>query len=106
VVLLRGGRKAQLAAGAGFLLFALAPMWFTPHAGGPSEYGFHGVITLIANCFLLAGLAFLAYLGRQAWQAWRATAQLRAIVGPMPSDRAAMTPAGAGQLSRGSGWPS
>jgi Glycosyltransferase family 87 len=57
VLLLRGGHR--IAAGAVYLLFAVAPFWFTPHAAGPREYGFHGLVTLVANCFLLAGLAFL-----------------------------------------------
>jgi hypothetical protein len=61
LLLLHDGRR--IAAGAGFLLFALAPMWWTPHFGGPDEYGLHGWLTLVANCYLLAGLAFLVYLG-------------------------------------------
>ena len=60
VVLLRAGHR--IAAGAGYLLFAVAPFWFTPHAAGPREYGFHWLTTLVANCFLLAGVAFLAYM--------------------------------------------
>jgi alpha-1,2-mannosyltransferase len=57
VLLLRSGHR--IAAGACYLLFAVAPFWFTPHAGGPREYGFHWLTSLVANCFLLAGLAFL-----------------------------------------------
>src|SRR5262249_38915463 len=34
VLLIRGGHR--IAAGAGYLLFAVAPFWYTPHAGGPS----------------------------------------------------------------------
>ena len=60
VLLLRAGHR--IAAGIGYLLFAVAPFWFTPHAAGPREYGFHWLTTLVANCFLLAGLAFLAYM--------------------------------------------
>ena len=60
VLLLRAGHR--IAAGAGYLLFAVAPFWFTPHAAGPREYGFHWLVTLVANCFLLAGLAFLGYM--------------------------------------------
>jgi len=60
VLLLRSGHR--IAAGAGYLLFAVAPFWFTPHAGGPREYGFHWLTSLVANCFLLAGLAFLGYM--------------------------------------------
>jgi len=67
VLLIRGGHR--IAAAAGYLLFAVAPFWFTPHAAGPREYGFHWLTTLVANCFLVAGLAFgacmaLAQLGR------------------------------------------
>jgi Glycosyltransferase family 87 len=62
VVLLRAGHR--VAAAAGYLLFAVAPFWFTPHAAGPDEYGFHWLLTLVANCFLIAGLAFLGYM---AW---------------------------------------
>jgi hypothetical protein len=64
VVLFRSGHR--VAAGTGYLLFALAPFWFTPHAAGPREYGFHWLVTLVANCFLITGLAFLAYLVRRA----------------------------------------
>ena len=60
VVLVRAGHR--IAAAAGYLLFALAPFWFTPHAAGPREYGFHWLLTLAANCFLLAGLAFGGYM--------------------------------------------
>jgi hypothetical protein len=60
VLLLRAGHR--IAAGAGYLLFAVAPFWFTPHAAGPREYGFHGLLTLVANCFLVAGLIFLGFM--------------------------------------------
>ena len=60
VLLLRDGHR--IAAGFGYLLFAVAPFWFTPHAAGPREYGFHWLVTLVANCYLLAGLAFLGYM--------------------------------------------
>ena len=67
VVLARGGRRCQVAAVCGYLLFALAPMWWTPHAGHNGDYGVHGLVTLIANCFLIYGLAFLAWLGWRIW---------------------------------------
>jgi hypothetical protein len=67
ILLVRSGHR--IAAAAGYLLFALAPFWYTPHAAGPREYGFHGLLTLVANCFLIAGLVFLGYM---AWQAYRA----------------------------------
>jgi alpha-1,2-mannosyltransferase len=66
VLLVRSGHR--IAAAAGYLLFALAPFWFTPHSGGPREYGFHWLLTLVANCFLIAGLAFGAYM---LWYAYR-----------------------------------
>jgi hypothetical protein len=60
VLLLRAGYR--IAAAAGYLLFAVAPFWFTPHAAGPREYGFHWLLTLVANCFLVAGLVFLGFV--------------------------------------------
>ena len=66
VLLVRYGHR--ITAAVGYLLFALAPFWYTPHSGGPREYGFHWLLTLVANCFLLAGLAFGAYM---AWHAYR-----------------------------------
>jgi hypothetical protein len=68
VLLVRSGHR--MAAAIGYLLFAVAPFWFTPHAAGPREYGFHWLLTLVANCFLIAGLAFLAYM---AWYAYGLT---------------------------------
>jgi Glycosyltransferase family 87 len=68
VVLLRGGSGARIAAACGYLLFVLAPMWWTPWSWTTAEYGFHGLVTLTANCFLIAGLAFLAYMSVCAWR--------------------------------------
>ena len=65
VLLVRAGHR--IAAAAGYLLFALAPFWFTPHSAGPNEYGFHWLLTLVANCYLIAGLAFLAYMAGHAF---------------------------------------
>jgi hypothetical protein len=62
VVLLRGGRASRIAAACGYILFALAPFWWTPHSHEAGEYGFHGFVTLVANSYLIAGLAFLAYM--------------------------------------------
>ena len=64
VLLVRSGHR--IAAAVGYLLFSVAPFWFTPHAAGPREYGFHWLATLVANCFLVAGLAFLAYMAYSA----------------------------------------
>lgn len=68
VVLWRGGRRSRIAAACGYLLFVLAPMWWTPHSGGGGDYGSHGLVTLIANCFLVAGLAFLGYMVVCTWR--------------------------------------
>jgi hypothetical protein len=62
VVLLRGGRASRIAAACGYVLFALGPFWWTPHSHEAGEYGWHGLITLVANSYLIAGLAFLAYM--------------------------------------------
>ena len=72
IILLQGGKRSRIAAGCAYLPFAFAPMWFTPRHGGPAEYGFHWLVTLVANCYLAAGLAFLAYEG---WRAYRIAAQ-------------------------------
>ncbi len=77
VLLVRAGHRKTAAAG--YLLFAVAPFWFTPHAAGPREYGFHWLLTLVANCFLLAGLAFVAYM---AWYAYGLTRPGGASAGP------------------------
>jgi len=66
VVLLRGGSWSWIAAALTYLLFVIAPMWFTPYHGGPGEFGFHGLATVLANSYLIAALAFLGYMGRQA----------------------------------------
>jgi alpha-1,2-mannosyltransferase len=68
VVLLRGGTAGRIAAVCGYLLFALAPMWWTPWTFTTVEYGFHGLVTLTANCFLIAGAGFLAFMAVRAWR--------------------------------------
>ena len=83
VVLVRSGHR--LAAGLAYLLFALAPFWYTPHSGGPREYGFHGLLTLVANCYLIAGVAFLAYM---AWRAYVRPAPAREAHADEESGRA------------------
>ncbi|TDD32675.1 DUF2029 domain-containing protein [Actinomadura sp. KC06] len=52
----------RVIAACAYTLFALAPMWWTPHNGHPLQYGFHPLITPVANCYLLAGLFFLAHM--------------------------------------------
>jgi hypothetical protein len=66
-VLIQGSRRTKIAAAVSYLLFAIAPMWFTPRNGGPSESGWHGLVTIVANCYAIAGGAFLAYM---AWRAY------------------------------------
>jgi alpha-1,2-mannosyltransferase len=68
VVLARGGFGSRVAAACGFLLFTLAPMWWTPHSGQSGDYGWHGLATVVANCFLIAGLAFVAYMAVRTWR--------------------------------------
>lgn len=63
VVLVRDGRW-RWTAGV-YLLFCLSPLWWTPR-----EYGFHGVVTVVANCYLLSGLMFTGYM---AWRLRRRT---------------------------------
>jgi uncharacterized membrane protein len=67
VILVLGGKWSRVAAACAYVLFVAAPMWFTPRNGGPGEYGFHWLLTLVANCYLIAGLAFLAYMAHRAY---------------------------------------
>jgi hypothetical protein len=69
ITLARDGKRARIAAAGGFLLFALAPLWWTSHSLLRPAYGFHGFITVVANCYLAAGLMFLACMGWRAYQA-------------------------------------
>lgn len=64
IVVLRGGPGARIGAAAAYVLFVLAPMWWTPHPGpaGTGEFGVHGLLTPVANCFMIAGLVFLGYM--------------------------------------------
>ncbi|WP_253878350.1 glycosyltransferase 87 family protein [Actinomadura rupiterrae] len=59
VLLVRDGRR--VAAGCVYVLFVLSPLWWTPHDNTSREWGFHGLITLVANCYLISAFAFLAY---------------------------------------------
>lgn len=58
VVLVRAGRR-RWAAGV-YVLFCFSPLWWMPR-----KYGFDGVNTLVADSYLLCGLAFIGYM------AWR-----------------------------------
>lgn len=68
VAMWRGGTRGRIAAACGYVLFCVAPMWWTPYKGAGGDYGWHGLVTLTANCFLIAGLAFLGYMAVHAWQ--------------------------------------
>jgi Glycosyltransferase family 87 len=68
VVLARGGVRSRVAAVCAFLLFCLAPMWWTPHSGLAGDFGWHGVVTLVASCFPIAGVAFIACMAVRAWR--------------------------------------
>ncbi|MGH3242663.1 MAG: glycosyltransferase 87 family protein [Spirillospora sp.] len=57
--------KHRVIAACGYVLFVLAPMWWTPHNGHPLQYGFHPLITPVANCYLIAGVFFLTYAAVQ-----------------------------------------
>jgi hypothetical protein len=89
VILLQAGPRSRVAAACAYVLFVAAPMWFTPHDGGSGEYGLHWLLTLAANCYLIAGLAFLGCMARRAYLIhWRGAAALPAANSAAP----AMTP--------------
>jgi hypothetical protein len=67
IALARDGRRGRIAAGCAFLLFAFAPLWWTPHSLLRPTYGFHGLTTLVANSYLAAGLVFLAYMAYRSY---------------------------------------
>jgi hypothetical protein len=75
VVLLRGGRASRIAAVCAYILFGLAPFWWTPHRHETGEYGFHGLLTVVANCYLIAGVAFLVYMTVTTFRRTRAEAE-------------------------------
>src|SRR5580658_4666978 len=104
VVLVRAGHR--VAAGLGYLLFAVAPFWYTPHSAGPREYGWHWLLTLVANCYLIAGLAFLAYMAWYAWpRARRSQGQAEDLgaAGPVQGAAAQFERGHGGALGRGEG---
>jgi alpha-1,2-mannosyltransferase len=68
VVMWRGGTRSRIAAACAYVLFCVAPMWWTPHAGAGGDFGWHGLVTVTANCFLIAGLAFLVYMAVSTWR--------------------------------------
>jgi len=69
IVLMRNpSAGVRIATAVTYLLFVTAPMWWTPWTGHVAQYGFHGLTTLVANSFLIAGVAFLAYMAVQTFR--------------------------------------
>jgi alpha-1,2-mannosyltransferase len=81
ITLARDGKRARIAAGCAFVLFSVAPLWWTPHSLFRPTYGFHGFVTLVANSYLIAGLAFLGYMGWRAYQTLDLQRRLFALAG-------------------------
>jgi hypothetical protein len=81
ITVARDGKRARIAAAGAFALFALAPLWWTPHSLLRPTYGFHGPVTLVANCYLAAGIIFLAYMSWRAYQTLNLQRRLFALVG-------------------------
>jgi len=86
VALARDGRRARIAAGCAFLLFTLAPLWWTPHSLTRPTYGFHGWVSLVANCYLAAGIVFLAYMAWRAYVTLNLQRRLFALAGDAVPD--------------------
>jgi hypothetical protein len=85
ILLVRDGKR--IAAVVGYLVFAVAPFWFTPHSGHPDEYGFHWLVTLVANCYLISGLTFLGFMTWRAYRLLRAAAPAPPVHSHGPPDR-------------------
>jgi alpha-1,2-mannosyltransferase len=84
ITLARDGKYARIAAACAFLLFGLAPLWWTPHSLLRPSYGLHGLVTVVANCYLAAGLTFLAYMAWRAYQTLNLQRRLYALAdGPV-----------------------
>jgi hypothetical protein len=79
ITLARDGNRGRIAAACAFVLFGLAPLWWTPHSLLRPSYGFHGLVTLVANCYLAAGIAFLAYMSWRACQSLNLQRRLFAL---------------------------
>jgi Glycosyltransferase family 87 len=96
--LARGSKRSKVAAAFGFVLFSVAPLWWTPHSLTRPDYGFHWLLTLVANCYLAAGVVFLAYMAWRAYLSWRPSLDLASIT----SGRAAVEESRAwiGQVSQ------
>jgi alpha-1,2-mannosyltransferase len=77
VVLVRYGADGRVVASAAYVIFALAPMWWTPHSGAAGDYGARGLITLVANSFLFAGMGVMAYICVRTWRPGSGSFRLR-----------------------------
>jgi hypothetical protein len=103
ITLARDGKRARIAAACAFLLFGLAPLWWTPHSLLRPSYGFHGFVTVVANCYLVAGLLFLAYMGWRAYQTLNLQRRLFALAdGEVVGTRESSWPAVRGYAGAGS----
>jgi alpha-1,2-mannosyltransferase len=97
IVLAREGVRGRIAAAGGFGLFALAPLWWTPHSLTRTSYGFHGLITLVANCYVIAGSVFLAYM---VWRAYLALNLGRRRVSPATAGGSAAEESAPARISK------
>jgi alpha-1,2-mannosyltransferase len=75
VVLVRYGARG--AAGCVYVIFVLAPLWWTPHSGAAGDYGAHGLVTVVGNCFLFAGMGVMAYICLRTWRPSHGSLRLR-----------------------------
>jgi alpha-1,2-mannosyltransferase len=82
VVLARYGAHGRIVAACEYVIFGLAPMWWTPHSGVAGDYGARGLVTVVANCFLLAGAGIIAYICVRTWPPGPGILRLR----PQPAD--------------------
>lgn len=77
VMLVRDGARGVAASA--YVIFALAPMWWTPHSGMAGDYGTHGLVTVVANCFLFAGIGLIAYICVRIWRPGSGFLRLRPL---------------------------
>jgi hypothetical protein len=85
VVLMRYGPSGRVAAAGTYVIFALAPMWWTPHSGVAGDYGAHGLVTVVANCFVFAGMGVMAYIGLRTWRPGAGLLRLRSRATGIPA---------------------
>jgi len=97
ITLARDGKRARIAAACAFVLFGLAPLWWMPHSLLRPSYGFHGFVTVVANCYLAAGLMFLTYMAWRAYQTLNLRRRLFALAGDAVAGTEEPAPAWAGR---------